>query len=447
MFSTVFVFILLFIYFDGRILRRRNRKLYHEHFSPRGWILALWCAALLMAPFFPQGLEYFAAFFFIFVFPGYLVQRRRLERVLRGREPALTPETDVLPLVSDTVGIILYWFLGMIAAEVLITLAAGRLVSELAKSLVMSLFSFLWVIYLVSRTVREYPHISLKEIFGLRREGLSSWRLWVFPLLLGIAAAGISSYIIQTRAFQPVTPLTDLIDSTRSVNVVFFFLILAVTLAPFFEEVVFRGFLFYVLKKFKGTVLTIFVIAGLFGAMHCRQYWQDWEAILVVTALGFLLTGLRAWTGSSVPGMVVHYVYNFLMVFIPVLTLLVSNPSYYEYQARMSDLTYPQREELLLESIRENPRHAASYNDLAWTYAEEGKDLNEALRLVNRALELDPGRFQILDTKAEILYRMGRVEEAAAIAEGLVERLPKNEYASKQLEKFRGALPAEKTRN
>lgn len=443
MLSVVFIFILVFIYLDGRMFRRRDEELYRRHFRLRGWTLPVWCGILLIFFFLPDGLEYLAAVFFIFGLPVYLSARRRLEGNLHSRQPLLTPDNDTLPLVSDTIGVILYWFLGMVLVEVVIKLVLEPFISELAKTLVVSVFSFIWVVFLVERMARSYPHISLKGILGLKRRDISAWRLWLLPALLGIAAAAVSSYIIHSRPFQPITPLTDLIDSTRSAGVIFFFLILAVLMAPFFEEALFRGFFFYVLQKFKGTAAAVAVITFIFGAMHVRQYWQDWAAILVVMVLGFILTGLRAWTGSSIPGMVTHYIYNFVMAVVPVVILLISNPSYYEFQARLPELTFSQKEELLLKSMEENPRHAASYNDLAWVYVEEGKNLDEALRLVDKALELDPNRFQLLDTKAEILYRMGRIEEAVAIAEDLVERLPKSGYAQEQLEKFRSALPEE----
>jgi len=440
MFSTVFIFILAFLYFDGRIFRQRNEELYRQHFRLRKWMLPLWCVILLIFAFFPEGLESFSALFFVLILPTYMAHRHSFEKILRNRQTILTPATDVLPLISDTISVILFWFLGMIAVEVLVKIALENVIGELTKTLMVSIFSFGWVTYLVSRMVLRYPYISFKEILGLRRKDIPAWRLWILPALLGAGAAAISSYIIHTRPFQPITPLSDLLDSTQSAGVILFFLLLAVLMAPFFEEIIFRGFFFYVLRKFKGTAVAIVVIAALFGAMHFRQYWHDWAAILVVTALGFVLTGLRAWTGSSIPGMVTHYLYNFMMVMIPMVMLLASNPSYYEYQVRINKLNSTQKQELLLRSIDENPRHAASYNDLAWIYAEEGENLDEALHLINRALEIDPGRFQMLDTKAEILYKMGRIEEAVAIEEGLVERLPDNKYAREQLKKFRKGL-------
>ena len=49
----------------------------------------------------------------------------------------------------------------------------------------------------------------------------------------------------------------------------------------------------------------------------------------------------------------------------------------------------------------------------------------------------DPQNSAFLDTKAEVLYKMGRYPEAIEIAEGLVERNPDEPYFKEQLEKFK----------
>jgi len=52
------------------------------------------------------------------------------------------------------------------------------------------------------------------------------------------------------------------------------------------------------------------------------------------------------------------------------------------------------------------------YNNLAYALALADRDLERALALVDQALELSPDDVEFLDTKAWILYKMGRLEEA-----------------------------------
>jgi len=94
----------------------------------------------------------------------------------------------------------------------------------------------------------------------------------------------------------------------------------------------------------------------------------------------------------------------------------------------------------LVKSIQNYPKHALSYNDLAWLYSEENRNLDQALVLIDRALAAEPQNYAFLDTKAEILFKMGRVPEAIAIETALVRKYPKHPLLRQQLEKFTGGL-------
>lgn len=58
------------------------------------------------------------------------------------------------------------------------------------------------------------------------------------------------------------------------------------------------------------------------------------------------------------------------------------------------------------------PDRAMLLNNFAYYLSEEGKELERALRMATRANELTPQSATILDTKAWVLYRLGRYEEA-----------------------------------
>lgn len=72
---------------------------------------------------------------------------------------------------------------------------------------------------------------------------------------------------------------------------------------------------------------------------------------------------------------------------------------------------------------------SGTLNEYAWAYFEitsDFVDLNEALSWANRAAEINPKSF-ILDTKAQLLYKLGRKEEAIltqelAIAAGMADK-------------------------
>ena len=199
---------------------------------------------------------------------------------------------------------------------------------------------------------------------------------------------------------------------------------MAICIAPLIEEIVFRGYFFHVLEEWIGVQKAIYVIALTFAFLHVGQYWGDWLAIIMVTVLGFALTLLRAWSGSTIASVITHYVYNGGVTIIPIIMIAISNPAYLEYKINYFDYDAQTKEILLRKSIASQPDFVDAYNDLAWLYAEEEKNLNEALELVDKALKVAPQQPAYLDTKAEILEKLGRFDEAQLIRNRLEGKLP-----------------------
>jgi tetratricopeptide (TPR) repeat protein len=63
-------------------------------------------------------------------------------------------------------------------------------------------------------------------------------------------------------------------------------------------------------------------------------------------------------------------------------------------------------------TIELNGEYAPAYNYLAYMYAEQGTNLNVALKLIRRAIELDPENGYYIDSLGWIYYRMGKLEQA-----------------------------------
>jgi tetratricopeptide (TPR) repeat protein len=62
--------------------------------------------------------------------------------------------------------------------------------------------------------------------------------------------------------------------------------------------------------------------------------------------------------------------------------------------------------------IRLKPDYAHAYNALGYSYAERNLRLPEARKLIERALELSPEDFYIIDSMGWVLYRMGDLKGA-----------------------------------
>lgn len=448
--SIALVFFLGFIYWDFKFLQKIDAELFEKHFFFSGkfqWLFGL--LALLGGVVAVLPAMDFRTFFtgcFIFLLPVYLIRRFQLIRALEKIRQSVYSNKDRWNLVVavDWFTVIIYWFIG----STVMTLAIRRWLglwpefySELVELLFITVFTSFYMVFLIYLTAQKYPGKDFLEMVGMHFKKTAVFKTILMPVLVGIVWSVIASYVLTTRQLQPSTPMGELVDTAESGAVLVVFLGIALLVAPLLEEIIFRGYFFFVLRHFCGNWPTIVIISILFAVLHFDQYWGDWMAILMVTLLGFSLTYLRVWANSTLATVITHYVYNSGVTIIPVIMLMSSNPAYFEYQKKFMQLSSPQKEELLKESVVANPKFSDAYNDLAWMYAQESRNLEEALELIDQALSLEPKRSAFLDTKAEVLFKMGRIPEAVAIERQLLERSPDNSYFMGQIEKFEKALP------
>ena len=79
-------------------------------------------------------------------------------------------------------------------------------------------------------------------------------------------------------------------------------------------------------------------------------------------------------------------------------------------------------------------------NQFSWRMTELNQNLNLALEKITHALNIINddvnGIANIIDTKAEVLWKMGRNKEAIDIINEAIILNPENEYYNKQKEKF-----------
>jgi membrane protease YdiL (CAAX protease family) len=125
-------------------------------------------------------------------------------------------------------------------------------------------------------------------------------------LTLGMGLA--FSVMLVSSVFPPSSPPIEELLSTREAVVIF--AIYGIAFAPFLEELLFRGFLFRVLEQTAGVSVAILVTAVLFALLHVPQLWGSWAGMLLIFAVGFILSTLRARTGSLIPTVIVHTAYN-----------------------------------------------------------------------------------------------------------------------------------------
>jgi membrane protease YdiL (CAAX protease family) len=150
-----------------------------------------------------------------------------------------------------------------------------------------------------------------------RRFGFGQGRLW---RQIGI---GVVAYLVFTWTILPVlgTGIEMLFNlfgqkaepheavrqyqQTHSAVLRAGLLVSMLLTAPFFEEIIFRGVLLQTIKRYVGSAAAIGISALIFAALHGSLY-----VAANIFFLGLLFGYVFDKTGSIVPGMVLHFLFN-----------------------------------------------------------------------------------------------------------------------------------------
>lgn len=85
----------------------------------------------------------------------------------------------------------------------------------------------------------------------------------------------------------------------------------------------------------------------------------------------------------------------------------------YQQAGLWSAMGQPQRHKRVLEKIlEEDPGHAPANNDLGYSLAEQGRELDRAGQMIERALAQDPNSSHYLDSMGWVRYKQGAFEQA-----------------------------------
>jgi membrane protease YdiL (CAAX protease family) len=109
------------------------------------------------------------------------------------------------------------------------------------------------------------------------------------------------------------TPLDLLLTDPVSIALMGVF---AIALAPVFEELLFRGFLFPLIARPLGPLVGAAVAALPFALLHGPEYAWSWQRISIVFLAGFAFGWMRHRTGSTAAAAVMHAGYNGTFVLV-----------------------------------------------------------------------------------------------------------------------------------
>jgi membrane protease YdiL (CAAX protease family) len=131
---------------------------------------------------------------------------------------------------------------------------------------------------------------------------------WHRSLLAGVGlSVAVLTLGVLLRTPRIPSPIQELFDDPASAP---YLMVAAVTLAPLFEELVFRGLLQPLLVRSAGAMAGVFLAALPFALLHGPEYGWSWRHVLLilVAGVGFGLKRLR--TNSTGAAAIMHSAYN-----------------------------------------------------------------------------------------------------------------------------------------
>jgi len=121
--------------------------------------------------------------------------------------------------------------------------------------------------------------------------------------VLSLAVLIAPRFLPEKKGF----PLEKMFSSSGSAYAIALF---AVLIAPFMEELLFRGLLFAFFEKHGGLRFAIVSTALLFAGLHIPEYWGAWQSLIMILVVGIVFSTVRGLTRSVTPSYILHVAYN-----------------------------------------------------------------------------------------------------------------------------------------
>ena len=182
--------------------------------------------------------------------------------------------------------------------------SAARTYFAVANQVVLSLA----LLGYIAVQIRSREKVPVWRTLGWRP--LNTSKPWLTCSVL-VAGGVVLSFLVElaSAAFHPKTklPIEVFFQDRRSALVL---MSLSVLLAPFFEETIFRGYIYPPIARRLGITGSINVTGILFGVLHAPQLWGGWAQIGLLVLVGITFTYARAKTGTVVASYLLHLSYN-----------------------------------------------------------------------------------------------------------------------------------------
>jgi len=221
----------------------------------------------------------------------------------------------------DLVLLVVIGFAGLLLSSLLVLtafMATGVTMAQIKNSIVdQSLLSII-ATCLVSVALLGYLAAQMRLRFNLPAWRALGWRslhtgqtprgaaylgLILSGFLLSLVVAASSSFF----AAKTKMPIEQFMQDRGSALLL---LVMSVTLAPLFEETIFRGYIYPVAARTFGVPVGILFTGTIFGLLHSAQLGNSWPQVGLLIFVGIVFTYARARTGTVLASYLLHVSYN-----------------------------------------------------------------------------------------------------------------------------------------
>lgn len=130
---------------------------------------------------------------------------------------------------------------------------------------------------------------------------------WPAFLFLGTVLAVASQFLPLMFPRKRPLPIEELFTGPLAGYLLAFF---GIAIAPFVEELFFRGLVYPVFERHWGLEGAVLATAACFAAIHVPQLGGGWAEVLAIFLVGAAFSYARGRTGSLVPPYLMHVGYN-----------------------------------------------------------------------------------------------------------------------------------------
>ena len=178
-------------------------------------------------------------------------------------------------------------------------------IGQLAASVGLTALSWIATFALLRRMLRRWRPDAVRKSLGLIAPTPAwSWALAPFIAIGLLVAGNVITWLLNVNEDTSIARLLQ--TPSGAVAIV----ILAVAIAPPAEEIFFRGFVLPPMAR-RFSLGSALAFNGLvFALVHIQTYLGEFGYLPPLFLFGFVLSGLRLWTGSVLPGILVHAIFN-----------------------------------------------------------------------------------------------------------------------------------------